>query len=251
MADNKASSNGHTAPFAPATSSKIVPPPDPEAKTKPFSSKPVRSLTPRGQRFSKLSDAYFNITSRQGSHNSVRKASDQSHEPITISSPVASAPSPVVGPRLFKSQDDLQTPSTGSAMPSSVKRNRRASFSSIDCFEDLVPTMGRMDSTRLSLSQKIESESLNLKAQSHDTTSSTIEGILAQYDARTSSLNVEHRSTQGVSFTGARNLHPKIIVAYDVLVSCESSLGRLKTPAKLASRTSIYDRTAHFSLAPE
>lgn len=251
MANNKASSNGHASPFAWAASSKTVPPPEPEPEAKPLASKPVRSLTPRGQRFSKLSDAYFNITSRQVSHNSVRKASDQSHESIATSSPVAPPSSPVTGPRLVKSQDDLQTTRSASAVPSSMKANRRASFSSIDCLEDLVPNMGRGDSTRHSLSQKIDSELLNLKAQPHDNTSSTIEGILAQYDARTPSLKVEHDNTQEVNLTHEKILHSEIDVADDVLVACESELSLLTTPTRLASRTSTFNQKAHFSPAPE
>ncbi|KAI1119249.1 hypothetical protein F5Y14DRAFT_460530 [Nemania sp. NC0429] len=192
MAGDKASENGHTCPLPQAVASRTDPQLDPEPKAKPFASKPVRSLTPRGQRFSKLSDAYFNITSRQGSHHFVPKDLDQSHTSIAASSLVAPASSPITGPRLVKSQDDLQTPSSASAVPNSMKGKRCASFGSIECFEDLVPNMGRRYSTRLSLSQKTGSESTNPKAEFHDTTSSTIEGILAQYDAPAPGFKVEH-----------------------------------------------------------
>ncbi|KAJ8132466.1 hypothetical protein O1611_g1158 [Lasiodiplodia mahajangana] len=196
MALTEADDEGDYFPFTREHSPNAIPPPEPKTEAAPLVPKPLRSLTPRGQRFSKLSDAYLNITSRQTSSNTLRKVSDQS-QPSTINlDEAAPAPSHVASPRLVKSQDDIQISCSALAAPSSIKKTRRASCGSIDFFEGLSPKMGRKDSKHLSLSKEIESELLNLKAQSQDTTSSTIEGILAQYDARPSSIKVEYDNTQ-------------------------------------------------------
>ncbi|KAI0533816.1 hypothetical protein GGR58DRAFT_505930 [Xylaria digitata] len=185
MAEAKAHANGDYFPSTQEASPMGAPPPQLGLKVKPSMPKLVQSPTPRGQRFSKLSDAYLNITSRLGSNSTIRKVSDPSQ-----SSPAGPSLSPVARPRLAKSQDDLQTPGSASGMRNCVKKDRRASFDSIDLLGDLSPRMGCRDKDhlRLSPSKQIENELVNLNDQSHDTTGSTIEGILAQYDGRTSSL---------------------------------------------------------------
>ncbi|KAF2963627.1 hypothetical protein GQX73_g9944 [Xylaria multiplex] len=195
MAEVKAHADGDHSPPTQEASPMGAPPPQLGLEVKLSTPKLVQSPTPRGQRFSKLSDAYFNITSRQGSNSTIRKVSDPSQ-----SSSAGPSLSPLAGPRPAKSQDDLQTPGSASGMRNCVKKDRRASFDSIDLLGDLSPRMGRRDITRLSLSKQIENELGNLNEQSQDTTNSTIEGILAQYDGRISSLKEgydksrEHRS---------------------------------------------------------
>ncbi|TGJ83265.1 hypothetical protein E0Z10_g5473 [Xylaria hypoxylon] len=161
MAEGKARAGGDYFPLTREISPMIVPPLQLELKAKPSTSKPVQSLTPRGQRFIKLAGP---------------------------------ALSTIASSRLAKSQDDLQTPGSASAMRSCMKKNRRASVDFVDFIGGLPPRMGRRDKDRLrlSLTKQIENEVLDLNAQSHDTTSSTIEGILAQYDGRTSSLKAEN-----------------------------------------------------------
>ncbi|KAI1128703.1 hypothetical protein F5Y10DRAFT_277265 [Nemania abortiva] len=207
MAEPENCDEGDYFPFDREHSPNVAPPPQPKTEATPPGPKPVRSLTPRGQRFSRLSDAFLNITSRQASNNTTHKALDQSQSPTATSDLVALTPPSVTSPRLVKSQDDIQVSSSALAMPSCMKKARRASFDSIDFFEGLSPKMGRADSKHLSLSEEIESELLNLKAQSQDTTGSTIEGILAQYNAGPSSIEVqydntrEHRAKQDLSIS--------------------------------------------------
>ncbi|KAI1150142.1 hypothetical protein F4825DRAFT_452765 [Nemania diffusa] len=196
MAEPKACDKGDNFPVTQETSPDLSPPTEPEIEATPLTSKPLRSLTPRGQRFSKLSDAYLNITARQGSNITERKASGQSQSSTATSDLVDLAPFPVTSPRLVQSQDDLQISASALAMPSSAMKARRASFDSVDFFEGPSPKMGHKSNNYLGLSKEIESELLSLKAKSQDTTGSTIEGILAQYDAPTSSLEVEHDNTR-------------------------------------------------------
>ncbi|KAJ8116849.1 hypothetical protein ONZ43_g4348 [Nemania bipapillata] len=169
-----------------------------DTEATPFTSKPLGNLTPRGQRFSKLSDAYFNITSRQTSNNTIHKAFDQDQPQSSTATTglVTAAPLPVVRPRLSKSQDDLQISGSALAMPGSMKKARRASFDSVDFLEGLSRKMGRNNSSYLSFSKEIETELLSPKVKSQDTTSSTIEGILAQYNACTSSLEVGYDTSR-------------------------------------------------------
>ncbi|KAI0457473.1 hypothetical protein F5B21DRAFT_521320 [Xylaria acuta] len=191
MAESNARNEGNNVSFDGDACPNITLP-ELETEAKPSNSTPALSSAPRGPRFSKLSDAYSKITSRQASNNTFRKASNQS-DPSTIAPSLAGpVSSPVAGPRLVKSQNDLQTPSSVSATPTSVKIDRRTSFNSIEFFEDLSSKMGRKDNNHLSLSEEIELELLNLKPRSNDTTDSTIEGILAQYDVCTSGLKVRH-----------------------------------------------------------
>lgn len=237
MAESKACDKGDYFPFTQETRQNVVPLPGPETEATPLTSKPLRSLTPRVQRFSKLSDAYFNITSRQGSTNTVRKASGQSQSSTSTATSdlVAAAPFPVASPRLVKSQDDLQISGSALAMPCSVKRTRRASFGSVDVFEGLSPNMSRND---LSLSKEIESELLSLQVKSQDTTDSTIEGILAQYDVRTSSLEREHEYTREVWLSARYPVSDD--GAYNTLVSCQCRFIHLSASAGLASGISAY-----------
>jgi hypothetical protein len=237
MAESKACDKGDYFPFTQETRPNVVPLPEPETEATPLTSKPQKGLAPRVQRFSKLSDAYFNITSRQGSTNTVGKASDQSQSSTSTATSdlVASAPFPVASPRLVKSQDDLQISGSALAMPCSVKRTRRASFGSVNFFEDLSSNMGRNDR---SLSKEIESELLSLQVKSQDTTGSTIEGILAQYDVGTSSLELEYGNTREVWLS---TLHPvSDDGAYNTLVSCQCRLIHLSASAGLASGISAY-----------
>ncbi|KAI0468481.1 hypothetical protein F4859DRAFT_524419 [Xylaria cf. heliscus] len=190
MAESNACSEGKTLALTGDACPKISLP-EPDTKAKPSNLIPARDLAPRGPRFSRLSDAYFKITSRQSSNNTFRKASNQSDlSPITPS--VTGSSSSLAGsPRLVKSQNDLQSPSSFSAMPSSTNIGRPMSFNSIELFDDMLPKMGREDNDNIGPNEQIEDELLNLKIQSNDTTGSTIEGILAQYDACTPSLKVE------------------------------------------------------------
>ncbi|KAI8948522.1 hypothetical protein F4801DRAFT_604332 [Xylaria longipes] len=191
MAESNICNEGSNLPFTGDACPKIS---SPELQTNvtPSDSIPARGSVPRAPRFSKLSDAYLKITSRQVSNETFRKASNQS-DPSTIASTLASpVSSPVATPRLVKSQNDLQTPASVSATPSSMKIDRRTSFDSIELFEDLLPQMGRQDKKHLSLSEEIEHELLDLKTRSNDTTDSTIERILAQYDVCTPGIKVEH-----------------------------------------------------------
>ncbi|KAI8624245.1 hypothetical protein F5Y19DRAFT_491212 [Xylariaceae sp. FL1651] len=194
MAESKARDMGDYFPFVQEMSPKIAPPPEP--KTQPSTSGSARSVTPRGQRFNDLSEAYRNITSRQGLNNPPRKASDPPQSPPIISSPVVTASSlgtPIPSSNfIVGSQDDLQIRSPTSVAQNYSKKNRRASIGAIDFFGDLSPKMGRGNSKRLSLSNEIERELSKLKAQSQDTSGSTIEKILAQYDGRASGVASRH-----------------------------------------------------------
>ncbi|GAW11668.1 hypothetical protein ANO14919_010160 [Xylariales sp. No.14919] len=192
MTRGKGRADGDYFPFTLEAPPVTLPLPQPELKSKPSASKPVRSLTPRGQRFSKLSDAYLNITSRVGSHDTIHKDLDQSQ-----SSSAGSTLSPVASPRLVKSQDDLQTPGSASAMRGCMKKNRYASVDSIELLGGASPRMGCRDNhPRLSLSEQTENELLDLDSEPHNTTASTIEGILAQYDGCTSNLKTEYDESQ-------------------------------------------------------
>ncbi|KAI0864967.1 hypothetical protein F4860DRAFT_527697 [Xylaria cubensis] len=152
----------------------------------------ARGPVPRAPRFSKLGDAYFTITSRQGSNDTFRKASNQS-DLSPNSSSLAGPASPLVkSSRLVKSQNDLQTPGSVSAAPSPLNIERQIIFNPIEVFEHLSPNMGRKDKNHLRLSEEIEDELLDLKPQSNDTTDSTIEGILAQYDACKFNPKIDH-----------------------------------------------------------
>ncbi|KAI0096659.1 hypothetical protein GGR51DRAFT_553456 [Nemania sp. FL0031] len=196
MAQTEADAEGAYFPLTCESPPNVVPPPEPEAEATSLIHKPLQTLTPRRQRFSKLSDAYLNITSRQTSNTTLRKVSVQSQSSTVTLDQTSPVLSHVASPRLVKSQDDIQIPGPALAAPSSIKKPRRASCGSIDFFEGLSLKMGRMDSKHLTLSKEIESELLNLKAQSQDTTGSTIEGILAQYDVRPSSTEVEYDNTR-------------------------------------------------------
>ncbi|KAI3324552.1 hypothetical protein HD806DRAFT_543246 [Xylariaceae sp. AK1471] len=193
MAESKARDEGDYFPFTRGSSPKVAPPPEPE--TKPSTSNTTRSLTPRGQRFKHLSEAYRNITLRQGSNNSLHEALEQAESQPAVSNqhaPVSLPDTPVAGPRVIvKSQDDLEIPSPASAARGTLKRSRAASFNSIDFFGDLSPKMGR---NRISLSEQIKCEMTRLKAQAQalDISGSTIERILDQYDTGTSSVEIEH-----------------------------------------------------------
>ncbi|KAI1752686.1 hypothetical protein F4782DRAFT_540056 [Xylaria castorea] len=191
MVESKTCKEGNNLPFT-GDACPNASLPAPETKAEPSNLIQAQGSAPRGPRFSKLSDAYLKITSRQVSNDTSLKASNQYDQSTTSSSVIGPASSPVASPRLVKSQNDLQTPSSVSATPSSMNIDRRTSFNSIESFEDLSPKMGRKDSNHLSLSEEIEHELLNLKTKSNDTTGSTIEGILAQYDVCKSNLKVEH-----------------------------------------------------------
>ncbi|KAI0409874.1 hypothetical protein F4802DRAFT_592758 [Xylaria palmicola] len=151
----------------------------------------LRNSIPRGDRFSRLSEAYLKITSRQRSHNSVHKDSGEHPSPEAISCPAIPPAPPVAYPRLAKSQDELRLPNTDSAEPSFMEKIRRLSVDSIERLRRLSSDMGSNSSSRLSLDEQIDHQLLKLKSQSQSTTNSTIEGILAQYDAPTSNLEVE------------------------------------------------------------
>ncbi|KAI1421377.1 hypothetical protein F5Y12DRAFT_790014 [Xylaria sp. FL1777] len=192
MAEEEARAGGDHFLLARDTSPTIVPPQ--ERKDKPSTSKSARSLTPRGQRFSKLSDAYLNITSRLGSNKAARQPSDHSR-----SNPAGPELSPVASLRLAKSQDELQTPSSAMVMRAFMNKNCRASLDSIDILgvPSRVPSrMGCADDSDPSLSKQIDHELSKLNTQCHDTSSSTIKRIVAQYDGRTSSLKAEYDNTR-------------------------------------------------------
>ncbi|KAI0547139.1 hypothetical protein F4679DRAFT_597935 [Xylaria curta] len=191
MAKSNTHDEGNVLPVTEEARSKIVLP-EPEIQAKLPNLIQARGPAPRAPRFSKLGDAYFKITSRQGSNDTFRKASNQSDLSPNFSSLAGPASSPVASPRLVKSQNDLQTPDSLSATPSSLNIERRTSFNQIEIFEDLSQKMGRKDKNHLSLSEEIEHELLNLKPQSNDTTGSTIEGILAQYDVSKFNPKVDH-----------------------------------------------------------
>ncbi|KAJ2988676.1 hypothetical protein NUW58_g3849 [Xylaria curta] len=87
-------------------------------------------------------------------------------------------------------------PSSASAAPTSMKKKFRASFDSINFFKGLPPNMRPQDDDHHRLSEQLEYEPLGLNPRSNDTTDSTIDGILAQYDARTSSLKAEYENTR-------------------------------------------------------
>jgi hypothetical protein len=197
MAESKARDEGDYFPFTQNTAPKVAPPP--ELETRPSTSNIVGSLTPRGQRFKHLSEAYRNITLRQGSHKSLHQALEQIESQTVITNhnaPVSPPDTPAVGLRVFQSQDDLELPSPAAAARSSLKRNRAASFGSIDFFGDLSPKLGR---NRISLIEQIKCEMTRLKAQAQilDISGSTIERILEQYDTGTSSAEIE-RDTREV-----------------------------------------------------
>ncbi|KAI1314227.1 hypothetical protein F5Y03DRAFT_381020 [Xylaria venustula] len=151
----------------------------------------ARNITPRGQRFSKLSDAYINITSRLASTKTTRKPSDQSQ-----SNPAGASQLPVASPRLVQSQDELQIPSPASDMRAFMKKKRSSSFDSTNLLGDLSACVSSSNASDASLSRQIDQELSKLNAMTHDTTSSTIERIVAQYDGCTPSLKTEYDNTR-------------------------------------------------------
>ncbi|KAI0424556.1 hypothetical protein F5Y09DRAFT_353295 [Xylaria sp. FL1042] len=191
MAEGKPGTGGDHFLFAQTDSSPTTPSDHPEPKDKPLVSKPARSFTPRGQRFSKLSDAYLNITSRLGPNKAFHKALEQSQ-----STPAGPALLPVASPRLAQSQDDLQTSGSAVAMRAFVRRSRCASLESTDLPEDLQSGTGSSDNSVANINKQIDHELSKLNAVSHDNTSSTIDRIVAQYDDRISSLKVEYDNTR-------------------------------------------------------
>ncbi|KAI1355299.1 hypothetical protein F5Y01DRAFT_327028 [Xylaria sp. FL0043] len=193
MAEGKPGTGDDAFPSSQPDSPAITPPGHAKPRDDWLVSKPARTFTPRGQRFSKLSDAYLNITSRLPPNKASQKASEQSK-----SNPAGAAPSPVARPRLAKSQDDLQTSGSALAMRAFMNgRSRCASLDSIDLPEDLQSGTGSSDSnSATSLSRKIDHELSKFNAVSYDNTTSTIERIVAQYDDRIPSLQVEYDNTR-------------------------------------------------------
>ncbi|KAI0810203.1 hypothetical protein GGR55DRAFT_695405 [Xylaria sp. FL0064] len=193
MAEGKPGTGDDAFPSSRPDSPPTTPPGHAEPRDELLVSKPARTFTPRGQRFSKLSDAYLNITSRLPPNKASQKASEQSK-----SNPAGAAPSPVARPRLAKSQDDLQTSGSALAMRAFMnRRSRCASFDSIDLPEDLQSGTGSSDNnSAASLSRKIDHELSKFDAVSYDNTTSTIERIVAQYDNRIPSLQVEYDNTR-------------------------------------------------------
>ncbi|GAP88186.1 hypothetical protein SAMD00023353_1500360 [Rosellinia necatrix] len=190
--------NGRTAgsyyPLTLESPRDLIPRSEPDNDAKSSTSEPSRTFTPRGQRFSSLSDAYSTITSRQVSSNTVRKVSVQSQASSVTSCTVALPSSPVASLRPAEPHDDDEIPSLVSAVPGSMKKYHRISFDSVDSVNssgDLLSKMGRKNGGCLSLGSQIEKEIFSLEGQSHDGTNSTIDGILAQYDAYRSSFNTE------------------------------------------------------------
>ncbi|KAI0521514.1 hypothetical protein F5B22DRAFT_643680 [Xylaria bambusicola] len=169
-----------------------LPPPELESEYKLPPTKQARSITPRGQRFSKLSDAYLNITSRLGSKQTTHKALDQ-HQSSSTDSVVSS----VAVPRLVRSQDELQARTSASAMRFFMKKSRRTTLGSIDTpEEDLAPKADRGDNAGPSLRKQIDNELPTSSGPPQDTTSSTIKRIVAQYDGSTSSLRAEYNNSR-------------------------------------------------------
>ncbi|KAI0966416.1 hypothetical protein F4678DRAFT_484257 [Xylaria arbuscula] len=190
MAEGTTSADGDQSLFTRNASPTIVLPSQ-EPKNGQSAPRPARNITPRGQRFSKLSDAYLNITSRLASTKAARKPLDQPQ-----SNPAGPAQLPVASPRLAKSQDELQIPSPPSDMRAFMKKTRRASLDSTNLLGDLSACVSSSDSSDASLSRQIDQELSKLNALSHDTTSSTIERIVAQYDGCTPSLKAEYDNTR-------------------------------------------------------
>ncbi|TRX94207.1 hypothetical protein FHL15_004975 [Xylaria flabelliformis] len=191
MAENNIYVEGNDLPVTEEVRPK-TPLPEPETQAKLSNLNQARGPVPRAPRFSKLGDAYFTITSRQRSNDTFRKASNQSDLSPDSSSLAGPASSPVTSSRLVKSQNDLQTPGSVSATPSPLNIERQIIFNPIEVFEHLSPKMGHKDKNHLRLSEEIEHELLDLNTQSNDTTGSTIEGILAQYDACKFNPKMDH-----------------------------------------------------------
>lgn len=204
MARPNARDEGTYFPLTRETPYDAVPPSEPEveveAETGSSVSETATSFTPRGQRFSKLSEAYLRITSRQALNETARKVSTQSQSSVASFDTLPTAPPPS-GASLWsiQSQDDTQIPiSSASAVPVSMKKNRRASFDSIELPKDLPSKMGSGNGNHLSLGKRIDKELLDLEGQSHETTNSTIDGILDQYDGPTSDPKAKTDNTQEV-----------------------------------------------------
>ncbi|KAI2640930.1 hypothetical protein GGS21DRAFT_547286 [Xylaria nigripes] len=214
MSKNKACSEGDDFPFPREASPAETPMPEPAvAKPEPEVSKPGHNAprplpeptkqhtvpgpmlgwAPRGQRFSKLSDAYLNITVR-GSNNPFRQGTDHLCPPT--SGEDGQELSPVASSGLLGSQDDLHIPSPSSAEQSIMRRRRSASFSSIHVIEKMPRITDKGDISTSSIDQHIEHELEILENRAHDTSESTIGDILAQYDGRTASVNDEQGNIQ-------------------------------------------------------
>lgn len=175
------------------SSATIRPPPDPDWEDEPLTTRPKRSITPRGQRFSKLSDAYLTIATRFAPKKNTRKALEQ-----VQSGPVDPAQSSVAGPRLVRSQDELQIPNAASAMRSFMKRARGASLDATVSLGEQALGMVRGDIGGPRPDRQIHRGLPSSNGPSQDTTSSTINRIVAQYDGSTSSLKAQYDNTREV-----------------------------------------------------
>jgi hypothetical protein len=191
MAESKARDEGDYFPFTQeSTTPETSPPAQPEFNQ--FKPGPGRSLTPRGQRFNDLGEAYRNITLRQGSHNTLRKLSDPFQSSPSVADPNAPTSLLHQSPQVIvRSQDDLQLPDPGMAARNSLKRNH-----SVDFFGDLSPKMFQGANNRVSFTTQLEREFSEVKRRSElflkEATWSTIEKILAQYSTNSSEDEFEY-----------------------------------------------------------
>ncbi|KAI1366269.1 hypothetical protein F5Y08DRAFT_337852 [Xylaria arbuscula] len=170
----------------------LRPPPDPDKKDKKdkqSTSNPKRSIIPRGQRFSKLTDAYLNVTSRLAPKKATNKALEQVQSGI-----VDPTLSPFSSHRRARSQDELQTPNTASAMQALMRRRRGASLDSTFSLEDLASGINCCDHSAIP-NKQTQNELPGSNGPS-DTTSSTINRIVAQYDGSECSLRAHYNNTQ-------------------------------------------------------
>lgn len=246
MARHNTRDEGTYFPLTRETPFDAAPPPEPEAEARSSASETTTSFTPRGQRFSKLSEAYLRITSRQALNETARKVSNQSQSSGASAATLPTTPPPS-GASLWsiQSQDDIQVPISASAMPNPMKKSRRASFDSIKLPRDLPPKMGGGNGNHLSLGKQIDKELLDLEGQSHDTTDSTIDGILDQYDAPKSALEAKTDNIREVRPSTQPTLYNSITYCF-VVSSCECEFFYLPAPAWPTSRTAVEETISYY-----
>lgn len=283
MAESKDRDKGDYFPFPKETSPAV--PPSQEPPIMNSAKNPGRSITPRGQRFKHLSEAYRNILLHQEEGQQARNRSIEPESTPTICNtdtptgiptdvltdastdvhtdahteastetstgvPASSTGNSVTTLQVIvKSQDDLGIPTVASAARSSLKSNLSASSSSADFFGDLSPKVG---GNRISFSDQVQDEMTRLKDsddmrsnEPQNISGSTIERILDQYESGASTAENDTREVWSNEHKLSWN------GSLPSLVSCEHRVLLISTPSETASRYSSHQFVSWFQCAKD
>ncbi|CAJ2500026.1 Uu.00g028790.m01.CDS01 [Anthostomella pinea] len=209
MAGSQSRDDGDFFPFV-FESSTSVPQAEPPTVTQAASSKSARSLTPRGPLFTDLNEAHKKITSRLGSNNPFRKASNEADSTPSISNRDFSSSSfgrPIVGPGSEPPNDHLPSRPASTAGTLLARTRRASSFDSRAMSTDLPrnEVHPKVDVARLD--QTVDLHLSEISARPLETSGSTVEKIYDQY----ASTSLDHPSSSfgssgfGYTFSGAYN----------------------------------------------